>query len=180
MPNWCHNILKITGDEDRLDQFDEAFHGFEVQWDNKFANPVSSEKFYSLNALYPIPSEVLAIGYSLQNVESLGKPASNSCVDGYNWCIDHWGTKWDLDTVDVENNGDERIYYFETAWLPILPWTQKVALDWPDLTFELRYSEPGMCFAGVLTITNDQISDVYFDGDEYLARYPREDYQEEA
>jgi hypothetical protein len=38
--------------------------------------------------------------------------------DWYNWCIDNWGTKWDIiiDKVKTENKDVEII--FESAWTP--------------------------------------------------------------
>ena len=53
--------------------------------------------------------------------------------------------------VNVGKDDNEYTYHFSTAWSPPEGWLAKVAKDWTDLSFELRYEEGGVGFAGYLS-----------------------------
>jgi hypothetical protein len=66
--------------------------------------------------------------------------------DWYEWRLQNWGTKWDVDgDVDV-NKLDDDLYrlYFTTAWSPPIHWFETVVKNYPTLKFELNAGEPGM------------------------------------
>ena len=91
-------------------------------------------------------------------------------IDGYSWCVSHWGTKWDIDgeMVSVGKDDNEYTYHFSTAWSPPVAWVEKVAKDWTDLSFELRYEEGGVGFAGyVLFEDGELVENVEVTGDDY-------------
>ena len=48
---------------------------------------------------------------------------------------------------------------FDTAWSPPIDWLDNIAIDYPDLSFELEYEEPNMCFGGTFLIQGDKIHD---------------------
>lgn len=97
-------------------------------------------------------------------------------LNWYSWRVRHWGTKWDLvfeadgvlalapaegdgEDADVSISdgsalrvGDQLIYGFLSAWSPPVPALHKIADDYPQLTFVLRYAEVGNDFAGELRI----------------------------
>lgn len=52
---------------------------------------------------------------------------------------------------------NEYTYHFSTAWSPPVAWVEKVAKDWTDLSFELRYEEGGCCFAGYLVFEDGEV-----------------------
>ena len=67
----------------------------------------------------------------------------------YNWCVNEWGTKWDIGgrdghTVDQDANGV--VFNFDSAWAPPTAAYTKLT----DMGFEILayYYEPGMAFAG--------------------------------
>lgn len=37
-------------------------------------------------------------------------------VDEYDWCVKHWGTKWDATDVEVSFESDKAVFTFCTAW----------------------------------------------------------------
>jgi len=92
-------------------------------------------------------------------------PAQMRDGDGwYDWCIEHWGTKWDVrgDEVDssheVTDAGQARLTFdFHTAWAPPSEWLSRVAPAFPALQFTLWYDEPGACFAGKETFINGRM-----------------------
>jgi hypothetical protein len=91
-------------------------------------------------------------------------------IDGYTWCVSHWGTKWDIDgeSLSVGKDENEYTYHFSTAWSPPVDWVEKVAKDWTDLSFELRYEEGGVCFAGYILFEDGEVIEYdEVDGDDY-------------
>jgi hypothetical protein len=110
-----------------------------------------------LQEFIPVPKELLEEGG-----ESYGGPdaakydeirAKNKTKFGYNswydWCINEWGTKWDVGDGNGINAWDdhELIVYFDSAWSPPIAAYEKLL----DLGFTVyaTYYEPGSAFAGI-------------------------------
>ena len=86
--------------------------------------------------------------------------------DWYDWSVNNWGTKWDACESYINNNDiDYFSVSFDTAWAPPVDWLKNIAIDYPDLEFELEYEEPGMCFGGTFTIQGDDEQDAQWDLD---------------
>ena len=75
-------------------------------------------------------------------------------LNWYDWSIKNWGTKWDVSlkrgevSIDYDKGRSVADLAFDTAWGPPTEWVDSVSKDWPDLTFSIKYFEPGMWFAG--------------------------------
>jgi hypothetical protein len=68
----------------------------------------------------------------------------------YQWCVENWGTKWDINTYDsVEYTpGDTAIAVdFDTAWTPPIGFYREMEDKW-GFEVEAFYHEPGAEFAG--------------------------------
>lgn len=216
MPNWCNNELTVKGPSELLLAFDKAFKGKGAKWGpsefekyNKTPEQIAQlekdyekdyatkELVYSYDALYPIPAEVLAIGYSApkdsrpleQILLDLHNP--DRWVDGYSWCISHWGVKWDVGYISVfgnEEGTEELEYHFESPWGPPVEWLEKVAKDWAELEFTIKFEEGGCAFAGLVTFAGgEQVEEVSIDSDgyrdfviEHFEYDPYEGYEEEG
>ena len=158
MPNWCQNILEITGEEADLEAF---------------ASKAEDSKF-SLETYYPMPEEP---GEHLDtekphwtDILSMG----GEMPDWYNWRIKNWGTKWDISeeggtffsseetelpvssgTMTIEEG---RISIsFLTAWSPPEEGILNISKAYPSIAFALRYAEAGNNFAGSTTIQSGEI-----------------------
>lgn len=68
----------------------------------------------------------------------------------YDWCVDNWGVKWDIDTVDFFNESsfkdDEEsqpdlIISFDTAWAPPVGILKRISEQYPDARFYLRWAD---------------------------------------
>ena len=128
MPNWCSNTLHISGDAGKVKSF--------------FNNGIK-DNVWKMSLYFPMPIELeTTTSPSKESNEDLIKRFGHD--NWYDWRCENYGTKWDADS---DNYGDDYIH-FETAWSPPLPWLQKVAKDYPELTFRLDYSEEGMQFGG--------------------------------
>jgi hypothetical protein len=68
--------------------------------------------------------------------------------DWYNWNIREWGTKWEIDGVGLAQRTGELKYEFATAWSPPIPALSKLASQYPQLVFTIRFHDEGDCFAG--------------------------------
>ena len=75
----------------------------------------------------------------------------------YGSCIEHWGTKWDIDLIHSDISKDDNNINveisFNTAWGPNIPVIQKIykrlsELD-PNCSVRSSYDEPGMNFYGI-------------------------------
>ena len=67
----------------------------------------------------------------------------------YHWCVENWGTKWDVSELDIEYADDEILELtFSTAWSPPEGIMQELRDKYPDLGFTCFYDEPGMEVAG--------------------------------
>ena len=91
----------------------------------------------------------------------------------YEWCNEHWGTKWDINTngttYEYEPNATEITVNFDTAWVPPIAFYQEME-DEMGFEVEAFYSEPGLAFAGHYSDGDD---DYYSDIDaDNLASVP--------
>jgi hypothetical protein len=73
-------------------------------------------------------------------------------VDWYEWNVEHWGTKWDVDVEDARAEPREISMSFDTAWAPPEPFVLAVSEVFPGLTFGLEYEEPGADFQGYVIV----------------------------
>lgn len=68
----------------------------------------------------------------------------------YDWCVSHWGTKWDItDPVVLDDTEEDSITIgFETAWGPPIQAFRHWAQQDGGVTYRLAYVETGMAFTG--------------------------------
>jgi hypothetical protein len=166
LPNWCHNVLTLSGSADEIDAFAKKArptpalkrHEYDSNSDDSAdaSTPPFEEWFGERYAHVPLTFEAFA-------------PQPEDVSDWYSWRCEHWGTKWDASfgepsvaipsravadlDLSVDANGLVRtptalIYRFETAWSPPVAVVAAMSDQHPRLTFLLRYGEPGDGFAG--------------------------------
>ena len=129
MPNWCENKLTVIGDNEDLTVFKDHVKGTGTDM--------------CLNNIVPMPKE-------LYDTTSPGDDDN-----WYNWRIRNWGIKWDIDASLIGESDNILIYEFDSPWAPPHEWVRNAALIFPDLSFELYYREPGMCFQGTILAQKD-------------------------
>lgn len=106
----------------------------------------------------------------LAKAESDHLTSKYGAIDWYNWAHANWGTKWDTDsdtTMEETWNSDGHaalVSCFDTAWCPPKEWMIAVSEKFPELTFELFYSETGMGFYGTLKAESGELDDDYHEG----------------
>jgi hypothetical protein len=64
----------------------------------------------------------------------------------YDWRLENWGTKWDLDgdITLMEKKDNYRFYTFNTAWDGPYAWLEECARKFPMLTFKMYSCDPSM------------------------------------
>lgn len=80
----------------------------------------------------------------------------------YDWCVTHWGTKWDINAAFVGDDTEEDsiTFSFDTAWAPPTEAFRHWAERDGRVTYKLSYVETGMGFVGW-----DSYDGEYFDDD---------------
>ena len=143
MPNWCNNTVTISHpDKAKLAALVDAIN------DGKFCNHV-----------IPVPEDLqitagrLGDGEEQRQLEL--KEAANiekyGVANWYDFCVNEWGTKWDVDPyekVEFDDQWDKHgiTFGFDSAWAPPVGVYQQLV----EQGFSVRayYYEGGMCFAG--------------------------------
>jgi hypothetical protein len=143
MPNWCNNTLTLEHkDPAMIARAKTAF--LEGRLLDEFI-PVPKD-------LHIVAGSVGAKGSPEQNELEL-KEEFNRITHGYatwyDFCVNEWGTKWDVGGDDGVVNDIEGgiIVSFDSAWSPPCAAYEKLV----EQGFKVlaMYYEPGMAFAGV-------------------------------
>jgi hypothetical protein len=133
------------------------------------------------NSLFPYPEKFrqMDTDHALLSQEEYAKkyPDANHNIlgtktdfyhDGYNsggyqWCVDHWGTKWNASaSVYVPMH---KAVYFDTAWSPVFQIVSEIHKRFPDVMMEYEYYEKGMGVIGGCEF----IPESWFDPSDYIA-----------
>jgi hypothetical protein len=139
MPNWCGNTLTLTHNDPEMISRAKA----------AFAEGKLLEEFI------PIPTGLK--GTTSPNREGNAEElrAQYGYTDWYDFCVNEWGTKWDVgDGQGIQTWDDnELVVYFDSAWAPPIAGYEKLL----DLGFTVyaTYYEPGCAFAGIFDECGD-------------------------
>ena len=149
MPNWCYNTVELTHEDPKM---------------IARAKSAFLDKGL-LNEFVPVPESLrITAGYLGDDAEQKAleaQEAENLKVHGYrNWydyCVNEWGTKWDVHGQEVNDIPNGVILTFDSAWAPPTNAYEKLMA----MGFQIRamYYEPGMAFAGIW----DDGSDDYYE-----------------
>jgi hypothetical protein len=150
MPNWCNNTVEIYHEDPAmLERVRTAFKDARL-----------------LDEFIPVPKDLHIVagcvgekGSPEQN-ELEAKEKANLENHGYktwyDFCVNEWGTKWDIGGDDLGPAQDipgGLLLTFDSAWAPPTGAYEKLEA----LGFAIRayYYEPGMAFAGIYADGHD-------------------------
>lgn len=156
MPNWCTNSVMINAAD--LSKFKEWL-GDGSAFLSKIA-PTPQALKGTLAGFIADKAEQTRL--EVQEQDNLIKYGSKNW---YDWNVNNWGTKWDVD-AEIDNftvSDTEIIFTFDSAWSPPTRAMVKLGELFPDICIRHSYLEEGMCFVGVLTIEDGVVSEVYHD-----------------
>lgn len=134
MPNWCENSVYVSGNEKKLQEI----------YDSNF----------SFNFIHPEPDYTkVKVPYTYPEY-SLGEEYVDPTKAWWDWRIQNWGTKWDIQEGELYaslchymGGGITLQATFETAWNPPLGIYEKLE----EQGFQVcgYYYEPMMDFMGI-------------------------------
>lgn len=79
----------------------------------------------------------------------------------YQWCLDNWGTKWDMIELAGDYDLDFISLSYETAWGPNIPFWTTISSRFPGLKMTHHYREDGVGFAGVAKYEDGNCNDQF-------------------
>ena len=97
MPNWCYNRVRIDADSDQVEKLKEIYEIFENHSD-PFNQILPIPDFKN------IPNDKGELPILKQHKNDKGEvmwetynfPDGKNDDRWYHWCIENWGTKWDV------------------------------------------------------------------------------------
>lgn len=143
MPNWCNNSVTISHtDSAKMEALAEAVRKGEFL---KHVIPVPEDLNIVAGCVGSAdnPDQIELERKTKENVEKYG------VGNWYDFCVNYWGTKWDVDAyegenVKVENNTIQ--FGFDSAWSPPVGVYEELVNQGYEIV--AYYYEPGMGYVG--------------------------------
>lgn len=159
MPNICSNVLLVKGKEAEVLAFKEKYKTDEISKWLDLDKVVSKDEFIAEQQKVwdKLDEKEKEHWNRFQGFE--GFWFNNG---GYEWNVEHFGTKWNPETYEPQLSKDDDglsvlSYYFGSAWSPIDKSTHYLIKQNPHLAFELFYEETGEQFAGEVKGENGEV-----------------------
>jgi hypothetical protein len=153
MPNWCINAVKIYFDNKNPSQ---------VTFINNLK--LAAEENKLLNFLKPMPAHQPDVTKpnAFFATGGLGQDEQNTFGKNnwYDWSIQNWGTKWEVNDASVYTSSDHIVISFDSAWSP--PVDAIRILGDKGYDFVHYYFESGMGYYGASSNDSDSTFDVNF------------------
>ena len=127
MPNHVTNILRVSGDPNKVSAMFKAIKNDEIG--------LGSIDF---NKVIPMPNHIFQGNLGMAERVKYGKD------NWYDWSIANWGTKWNSYGYDAEytpKEFDGEHIEFQTAWSYPDPIIAALAKRYPDLSFEVKWAD---------------------------------------
>lgn len=136
MPNWAENILKISGDPERINALREFISSTDKD---------GNKRVFDFNKVIPTPEELL-LTTSPNAINAQEMIDKYGHADWYDFHVNRWGTKWNANKVEFEDTGDAKLLEmrFSTAWSPPEGVISELSILFPDLYLEMWSCDPAM------------------------------------
>lgn len=151
MPNWCTNQLLVAS-KDKV-KVQELFDTFVL---NSLVEGV-------FDILIPTPKELINdTSPNLDEEKTKKYQELYDARDWYDWRVNNWGTKWDINEVFssdgiYEDNGLWAfVCSFDSAWSPPEAAIEKISALFENVYFYMDYREEGMGFTGYCSFFNGE------------------------
>lgn len=172
MPNWCNNILIVTGDEKILAEFTTKAASAEVGERDTAAD-------FTFEAFLPMPPELAAMhtgsttinGVRFSNwivkpggievgmgaAECKALRAQYGFINWYDRNCAVLGTKWDVTGTLAVTRDKRRVFTFDSAWGPPTEGIEAVSKQYPTLKFVLQWGGSEMDGSGSYHVRNGEL-----------------------
>lgn len=154
MPNWCNNTVEISHEDPAMIvRAKQAFN--EGKFLNEFIPVPEDLHIVSGRAgADDSPEQIALVEAEERNIAKYGYKT------WYDFCVNEWGTKWDVGGDDFpaqEDSPNKLTLTFDSAWAP--PCNAYEKLVEQGFSIRAMYYEPGMGFAGIWTDGDDDFYD---------------------
>lgn len=137
MPNWCSNILTISGSTAEVKPFIDSLKNLNPEREVSRLPLVLDFRVHA-----PLPED--------SNIDVATRL---------------WGTKWLIDSDDagdwdILDDGQtcSASLFFMSAWSPPLEWLKTVGELYPSIDFLISYEEPANRFQGSMIISQGEVT----------------------
>lgn len=159
MPNWCDNFITIRFNPDKPKEVNYVLELKKAVDENRLCDFLRPMPKHQPDLTKPNPF-FREGGLGKDETDKFGRN------NWYDWAIDNWGSKWEINDGSAEISGDRVYVNFTSAWSPPTRATEHIKLP-----FEHFYAETGVCFMGHLIKENrkskpiDSYADISFPTD---------------
>lgn len=161
MPNWCTNRLTIRGPESVVASVRSHVSGPSGGLDFNSIIPmpaalkdirtgsteIDGTRFTHWREVESEDGSKKSVGLTADEIQALKQ--EYEAADWYDWSINHWGTKWNVDGIEPTVEPTELDYIFDTAWSPPTAVIERLAALFPKASIIHAYVEEGVSFGGV-------------------------------
>lgn len=149
MPNHVTHKFTVEGESPELQRFmDKCFidgeHGKEFDFNTLIPRPEILDKTISGNTPEMDTDEYKAI--EAEAIKQTG------CSNWYEWSNKYWNTKWNAYHTYIHQTDEIVIFEFDTAWSCPVPVFEKLAKEFPTLSFTGYALDEGYCFGAEILI----------------------------
>lgn len=125
-----------------------------------------------LNVSHTTPEfvEFMATGLDFDKIVPCPFNKPEEGEEAYDWMVENWGTKWNVEEDPDLNFNNETAIFFRTAWSPPIPVIKALAAMFPDIEFKLCYHDCGCEVFGIFSAFGDDC----YDECNYCDEYPEE------
>lgn len=151
MPNWCFNDISIRANSKTLNEIEEFVKGKTYTLEGGVWKEHDLD--FCFHSIVPQPLAILPPDHPYHNGNEMGVEEimervaevykKNHMPDWWNWRVENWGTKWEIDNVDVSTSRGWLKYSFSTAWSPPAPVIIALSKKFPDATIFAKAVEEG-------------------------------------
>jgi hypothetical protein len=159
MPNWCTNTLLISGEPDEVQKLLDTVE--------------DGNSSLSLSKLITTPEELKNTTAPSRNPEEEKQRLRDlyGAVDWYDWQVNNWGTKWDVEARIIgDTHANVNVSFlskvketkrvvtmeFDSAWAPPTPVIKHMAKQFPNTNIYHTYDESGSDFSGYHMYSNGE------------------------
>ena len=142
MPNWCHNIIEISGPIEELNLFERTMHKF-----NNFSGMYDD---FCLNQTVPIPKKL----YQKENIDS---------KEIEDWIYANWGCRDVFNVeININNYGETGLIIANccSSWGPPEKWPGHMIKKFQLLSVKIHYYESGGCVYGTIEANKENTKKV--------------------
>jgi hypothetical protein len=156
MPNWCNNNLTLEHDDPAM--IKRAYDALERGEFLQEFIPVPQELKDTISGFHGDPEEQAKL-----DAQTQANLAKYGAGNWYDFCVNHWGTKWDCGeqgASDIHPEGTMLHTSFDTAWAPPVAAYEK--LEALGFKVDAMFYEPGMAFTG--SYSNGSCDEINLEG----------------